>query len=393
MLIFNHLAPLFLIIFGIVCFIERKPSIDIRSQLTNFHSPSFWMILFYVMHLIGMLWTVNYSKGWEDIGMKLSFLVVPFFFAIGNIKLSRDLLEKWLIRFTLILLFGLYTWAIYKSIHYYEDNHWAYFFESEFSAVMHRSYLGTYLVFVSFIALASSIKKNKRKLLNLFSFIIISIASFQTLSKSAMIIWALLFIIFITWWIIKNQKIYIGLGIIILFIFGISYLFNINSRLIGRLEEIPKAIKSFKNHDNKSAESNEARLIMWSTSLIVIKHHPIIGAGTGDVKDELIAKNFALGNTTVAEEKLNSHNQYLNTWTQLGIIGLILLLMIYLTLIILAIRNRDYLIGLFVFVLFISMLFESFIEIQSGIIPFTVLIMCITLPYFRGNQSGYLKKD
>jgi len=109
------------------------------------------------------------------------------------------------------------------------------------------------------------------------------------------------------------------------------------------------------------------------------------GVGTGDVSDALDKKNSELGNTGVAGKSLNSHNQFLNTAVQLGVFGLIPLLMLFLTSMRKAIRMFDVNFLMISILLASTMLFESFLETQAGIIPVTFLLLMF-------NQTAVAQK-
>lgn len=51
--------------------------------------------------------------------------------------------------------------------------------------------------------------------------------------------------------------------------------------------------------------------------------------GTVDYDDVLTAKNESFGNSGVAKHRYNSHNQFLNTMVQLGLLGLVVLIMLF----------------------------------------------------------------
>lgn len=127
--------------------------------------------------------------------------------------------------------------------------------------------------------------------------------------------------------------------------------------------------------NNPTVESSASRAIMWSTSVKLIKENPILGVGTGDVSDELDKKNLELGNTGVAKSSFNSHNQYLNTGVQLGCIGMISLLMVFIMSFRQAYRAGKFELFILSILLFATLLFESFLETQAGIIPVTLLLL------------------
>jgi O-antigen ligase len=304
--------------------------------------------------------------------MKLSFLLFPIIFFTFKTKIKFQTVIQFFITSMVIIVSILLIHAAFKSIYYPEDNHWAYFFESEFTGRMHRSYFATYTAIASVFSLLVFMK-NRKKNFYLFAFFLMTIATVLTISKAGILILNLcLLIVFIHKMIQLKKWIFLAFGSVSIIV-GITLLVSLSERVSSRFTMISKAINEVKLYHNPDSESNEARLIMWNTSIQLIKGHPILGFGTGDVKDVLIAKNIEMGNTGVAEKKLNAHNQYLNTWVQLGVFGLISLLMFFATVFYLAKKEKNMYLFYFGLILFLSLLTESFLETQAGIIPVGLL--------------------
>ncbi|MDC1203379.1 O-antigen ligase family protein, partial [Crocinitomicaceae bacterium] len=149
----------------------------------------------------------------------------------------------------------------------------------------------------------------------------------------------------------------------------------------------PAALESFESKNNPSTESNTSRLLMWSTSIDVFKEFPFAGVGTGDYDDVLTKKNESYGNSGVAMHRYNSHNQFLNTMVQLGLLGLVVLIMLFLNGFKMAYQQKN-IIGLFTLsCFFLNFLFESFIESQAGIILFCLLTIAIF--YLKPKTNRY----
>lgn len=369
-------APILIVfLFLLACF-QHNSWKEIKERLFSWKSPGFWSICFLLYHIVGMLWSTNTAFGWSDIGMKASFLIFPLIFAIGRFSFKPKELIKTLSSLITWIVIGLLIFASWRSWYYPEDNHWGYFFETEYSHFIHRSYFATYTAFASAVTLHLLIYQHeKRTLWNWISWLLLSISTFLTISKAGILILLILTLTIVIRRLLISKKyklvLFGSLSIVVLFVF----LFNSNSRIASRFQEIPKPFTPVETVNNVGVESNEARIIMWSTSLKVIKDNWLFGTGTGDVKDVLIQKNTELGNTGVAERKLNSHNQFLNSWTQLGILGLGCLLLLFITTLMQSLHLRNSFGVLFVIAFASTMLFESFIETQAGIIPFCLLLM------------------
>jgi O-antigen ligase len=371
-------APMVLAITFVWSLFQRRSAAEIKSRLFSLNSIALWSMLFFLYHIVGMAWSTNTKFGWSDIGMKASFLAVPLIVSIGNFSLNPKRFATILSFLLAIVVKGLLIYAAWKSWYYPEDNHWAYFFESEYSTFIHRSYWATYTAMASAWMLYMLLSENaKWKFPFVGVWFILSLSTFLTISKAGIIIWLVLtFTVFLQfvlrkkWWKLLSVG---ALGVVGL----VCFLLFSNSRIASRFKEVPAAISSVKTVNNPSVESNTARIIMWSTSVKVIKENWLLGTGTGDVKDVLLAKNIQLKNTGAAERNLNAHNQFLNTWAQLGIAGFLLLIMLFVTTFRNAIKNKSVYGTLFAATMILTMLFESFVETQAGIVPFCLLLLLV----------------
>ncbi|MBL4734406.1 MAG: O-antigen ligase family protein, partial [Flavobacteriales bacterium] len=97
----------------------------------------------------------------------------------------------------------------------------------------------------------------------------------------------------------------------------------------------------------------------------------IFGVGTGDVKDELIARYAENGLTGIVEKRLNAHNQFLQSFAALGIFGFLSLLIALLAAAIYAIKRKNLVYFMFVIIIIVNALTESILEVQAGIVFYT----------------------
>lgn len=116
------------------------------------------------------------------------------------------------------------------------------------------------------------------------------------------------------------------------------------------------------------------RTSIWWLSLKAVREvKPIIGTGTGDVNDTMVA----LADKYDVHNVLNTsdpHNQYLHTFIALGAIGLAMLLAVFLVPLRILFRQREFLacIGLISFMC--VCMTESALELQKGIILFALFV-------------------
>lgn len=376
------LAALGIVLFLIVVWFNRVEKKIFYKRLLNFRKQEFWFVSFFIFHLLGMIWSENSAFGIADIGMKLSFILLPLILVLAKINITSKQIQQVFLIGLFISLVLCYSFAIFKSIYYPEDNHWGYFFESEFSSFMHRSYYATYLSIGTVLCFVHFFNSNKRIYYG-FLFFLFSFSLLLTMSKAGVIVYLLSLLILIFWVILKKRMFVLG-GLSILGILSIIAFMSFSDiGVTKRFDEMIKSLKGVKTINNSSTESNTARIIMWSTSIKVMKENLPFGAGTGDVKDELIKKNVALNNIGVAESKLNAHNQFLNSGVQLGLLGIIGLIGIFIAQFYCSISFKRIELFLMSLIFILSFMVESFLETQAGIIPFTLL----SLLFFREIET------
>lgn len=117
----------------------------------------------------------------------------------------------------------------------------------------------------------------------------------------------------------------------------------------------------------KASSSTSGRMVAWETALDVILEHPL-GVGTGDVEHELMIRYKLAGEDYAARKHMNPHNQFLQAGVAFGWPGIIVLCLIFFMGFLLALKRKDFLFLSFLLLLGLNMLFESFLEVQSGVV-------------------------
>jgi O-antigen ligase len=124
---------------------------------------------------------------------------------------------------------------------------------------------------------------------------------------------------------------------------------------------------------NRYSESILTRIVVWDIASQTLIKNPL-GVGTGDVKDVLIERYGELGLTKMKRQKLNPHNQFLQTGVSIGLIGVLSLISLFLLTFYRGIKTKNSLLSIFSVMIIVNMLFESFLEVQAGIV-FTALFL------------------
>ena len=251
------------------------------------------------------------------------------------------------------------------------------FRESNLSHFMHRSYWATYLVLAFAFTLYLLIKKEMKFWMGIPVLLIFLVTVFLTGSKMGILLLILTAVTFLFYLVRQTKQ--IKWSIITTFSFAcvIGLVLYLSPSISNRLTSSYNYLIGNYSIDKENTESTASRILVWETATEIIKENPIFGVGTGDVKDVIIERNRQKGNIDVANKKLNAHNQFLNSWVALGVLGMLFLLFVFIFPFIYTNNEIKFISRIIIFILFTSMLSESFLETQAGIIPVAFLICLI----------------
>ena len=373
----------YLIGIWIVCWISA-------TLLSHFHRESFnnkillLPVLFYLFHILGMIWTTKYWSGVFDLEVKFSILLFPLAF-IFLTPIYKNKLKEILFAFIagnlIVSLFCLCRAAVLYFVYSKPS-----FFYNELSFFGHPSYFSMYLTFCIIILYYMITRKFGNfnyytKIIFIALILYFCIFIFLLSSRAGIICAFMVLFLMITIDIIRNRKLLpsivwllISIG---LFIIALKY----NSRLQDAEKIMGTNGKSF--YSNKeTTESIGVRYLIWQTAFDIFKENLIIGVGTGDVKAVLLKNYKILGMTGAYGNKLNVHNQFFESFFGLGIPGGLLLILVFLVPFIMAIRKRNFIMIFFLLTTGFNFLIESMLNTQAGVVFFSFfLCLLISAPY------------
>ena len=328
----------------------------------------------YFIYCIGLLYTSNLSYALFDLVGKLSLLIFPLVFAtmeeevITSKRLYRIFYAylSGCVGITLLVLF----WAV---MNFSRTNSSEVFYYKYLSAFQHPSYLSMNLDFavagIIFILLnkARDLHANVRNILIIL--IVYFFAIIIMLSSKAGIISLMMVLTVSISSIVIYRKDFV-IGVLFLFILPFSFIgaYYVFPNSFMRMNKTTAVVTGAAAYDSTTSEGTGERLLIWGSSLELVKENPVFGVGTGDVKDVLMKKYKEKGITNALLQRLNAHNQYLQTTIALGFFGLlVLLLSLYLPMHI-AVRQKNLLVFLFILIIAFNLLVESMFERQAGIV-------------------------
>ena len=128
----------------------------------------------------------------------------------------------------------------------------------------------------------------------------------------------------------------------------------------------------------------DVRPLKWKCAWNVIKENWFLGVGTGDGQEELQLQYKRINFDIAFNEEYNTHNQYLQTWLGLGLVGLLLLISCLIFPAISAFQRKNYLYMSFLMLFSICCITESMLCRQNGIV-FYAFFNSIFAFHFKQN--------
>lgn len=380
--VYQKWVPIGFLLLGIGAMLQPRPKAEWRFK-DLLQGPSIWLMAYFIWLLIAMLWTENQGYGWQKVENKLTFLLLPILVFVTKFNVNRKQL-------TWVFLAALFSTLLYceivavqRTICCADANPLFYFQDIVFVNFMHRSYYSAFLQ-IGILLLCFDFFKTKKWTL-IFPIAFLLVGNLQTLSKAGMLCMAIVFvgIAFYSLFHAKlPKKLLLALGVS--GVLGGYFLWNY-TLLPYRLEALAEAMQHVQLQNNPSTESNTSRILCWHASLLLIQENGALGSGTGDYNQDLVQKHQSLGNTGVAKEQLNSHNQFLNTAVQLGWFGAFILLAVFLTA--WQCARSNFFDVLLVLTYFLHFLFESYLETQAGVVLFAYFLTVFFNPRFLPKST------
>lgn len=336
-------------------------------------------ILFFAYHAISILYSANKHEAKFELEKKLSFFVFPLIFATANFvngKNARTLLKYFIS--TCLLACSI---CLGSAFYYYTKGDPSRFFYHGLGSALgfHAVYFSTFIGFCIF-TIVYHLMQNHRKMQSRNKFLFVSMIVFFfvfLILLSSKTITVAVFFISLALGIFRflkryNKIVVCGAAVLAFVVFGViiqktPYL---NNRFQEIFSENYKAVLDRKDYRDFHFTGGTIRLAIWKSVFLVSeeKNVMVFGAGIGDAQDMLTDYYNRIhiypGDVTIGKQGFtyyNAHNQYLQFYITLGIVGAIWFLVILIYCYREAIRSRH------VLLLSLLLLFTSFFFTESAL--------------------------
>lgn len=352
-----------------------KNDVDYSVLLTLF-------IALYIWQIVGLLYSNNSKNGFENIFMRLPFLIIPFLLQNPGEMIKKNgrlLLHIFALGVVLYILICLIH-ALLQSLQYYngawifkpypENRYWNnYFFSSGgFTMRVHPSYFAMYTIMAIFIAFEAILNKSVNRISSWgwrIAVILMIISLYLLSSRAALLAIVVTVPIYFINRVKNNINFMVSFfGILMLFVVFFSVL-NGNARFNYYSQKLRgSSLKEFLMLDERGN--------LWKSALKVIDKNILLGVGTGDLKEELLKEYNKNENVSRLKFSYNAHNEYLEMFLENGIIGLIIFLCILAWIFFISLKKKNILYTIFVLTCLTFFLFESMLSRLAGLSYFTV---------------------
>jgi O-antigen ligase len=333
-------------------------------------------LLYFLWQVISILYTSEIYIGWSNIFGRLSLVIFPIVFFKPGERIrsnSLNLLRIFSIS-TTIYVASCFGYALYRSLDFYNgglsfnphplDAEWInYFYGTDLAYSIHPSYLAMYVLISVFISFESWYDKSLKKWFRILWLVIgiLLFISIYFISSRAAILAAIVMISFYAIYKIIHRKKsrIIWMSIIVILLISLP--------LIKNNDRVNLLLQGFSKEHGFELRRQDERIIVWKSAIKIIKKHPLLGVGVGDVRTELVKEYIRIGEEKLEKERLNAHNQFLEVLIEGGLIGFSILLFIFGSLIYIAINDKNLLLGLFIVMIVIFFMFETVLYRLAGV--------------------------
>ena len=382
----NSISIALLLFVSLLSFKRRNFKIE-----KNLLFPAF---LFFLM-VISLFWTIDFNSSIRSLSKGLPLIIIPlsfFLFPTLNTFQKNKIIQWYSYSIVIFTIFCL----IKATIRFlFTHNSTVFFYHELVTEDVNAIHVS---VFVA-LALSYFVTKSLKTSLDKIALVLLLIFLILLSSKNIIIVFFIL-IIFYYWRHFKAVKKY-NLLLAIAFIILISILFftgKISNRFVAEYQS-NVAEKVLKTEDGKANAADDIYYVnvkqAWTqdqfqpnnyfsgTALRIyqarifkemLQEDPIFFTGYGlNATDEKIKQKRIEHNLYSGYDNFNFHNEYIQIFAELGVFGLLLILIMLFISILNAIKTKDFVQISFAVLMISLFLTESFLSRQRGIVFFTIM--------------------
>ncbi len=352
-------------------------------------------ILLYVIYMLYIGFTRNPDQATKYVENKIAFVLFPLLLAFKPIfRINWSIpIKAYLISLGALIVHG-FVISCFCFMREGSDYHC--FLSSLLSTLHHPTYTAAYVVFgmcilyfgykKSYIGFSKFWVYPALGMLFLYSMLLLSLAGILFLLAFT----AIFFLLKIYQRYGKIVAFFSAIATPILLYFTIIGIPQIEGEWSGAKWYVDQYLKNptaFVEQHKYPMSGSEVRLVMWTISGDLCAKYPF-GVGTGNLDEVLGTRLRELGQSEMARENYNPHNQFLQIALEIGVFGLTTFLLLMGFCIRTAFKYKNWILLIVILNLVFNCLFESMLQLQSGIIFYSFVSVLLNL----ANQEMHPNK-
>ena len=359
-----------------LCWILER---DFKAKFDIIKSSKWMLALFALigLYVLGMFWGDQHlNADWQF--QRLALLLI--FPVLMTMNLKQESIKRAIFAFLgTAFISALVAIAINNNIILPLGNYLAFIDVSwRNSAFITYNYHNVILALATTLSLYVLIeKKSKYTYLLLLFIAVYSISIFTERGRAGQVIFNLSVVFYIIYY---NRKKLIRLFILLVLLFSFQFVIYSSTNVYkDRFDAVSNIIQN--NGDRGKGKPDDIRYVFVKESLKRIIEKPILGYGTGSFGTIF---NEQVKSGHIFDKHTTPHNQYLYVWFELGILGLVLLLLIFYLQAKELFRKKD---GIHRVLLPLSFMFLMLVDSYFFIFILTICYMFLYTIYSRYQQE------
>lgn len=361
-------------------------------------------VLCFLLQVISLAYTQNQQEGWIHIRLKSGLVITPLaVYCSGYINKATG--KKLLFYFCIILAIASLYCLIATLFRYVQSGNSSLFFYHQLVSPLeqHAVYFSLF-VFMAIVYLLESLREeinHTRKQYYIAFTIYFSIFLFLLSSKLVIAF----FLIYLLYYFItvfkRNRQQLISVGLLFIVLLSGAVVLTTNNPIGNRFSELLKGniaqVGQVQYTPADYFNGLQFRVLQWKLVPEILNENKawLTGVGAGDAQDYLdrkyISKNMYTGDIQRNDHGFlgyNTHNQFLQSLLETGIMGLLVFLFTCFFLLKMLLQKKQAEAAFIISLLLVYSFIESVFETQYGIIIFTFLPLFIYLSDFGQSKKA-----
>lgn len=359
----------------------------LRPQLSTPQKICLWsMVAYGLLYVISALISANQTEGWFKAGLKAWFILLPAICLIGDTSyLTKERIRALFQVFTAALLVRFAICIVISGIQFLQGTplevvrNW-----EEDPIGMHHNYLALYIdiaiVFLYTQILNTPHNERRRKWPTLI-IAAIALLAYLTLvsSRSGIVALALAFVAALAHLTFFRKQYKVAIITVSLAVVLVAGLYIAVPSIFDRFVALTTWTETYYPDD---------RVLAWECGAKATRGHILFGYGSGDYMPHLVNAFEQRGYTRAIDIGYNTHNEYIETILQTGLLGLTMLLfMLFAPMVTALCKNSRNLLTVLVIIIISSLcVFEAMLNRQMGT-QFIALAYCLLIISMRPSQN------